>query len=45
MPSVYLVIAGRLPPTWSGMIPQSIEKMAASFEADGCPGQARGCPV
>jgi hypothetical protein len=45
MPSVYLVIAGRLFPAWSGMTPQSIEKMAACFEADGCPGQARGCPV
>jgi len=27
------------------MILQSIEKMAACFEADGCPGQARGRPV
>src|SRR5215207_10707370 len=44
-PSIYLVSAGRLSPTWSGMIPQSIEKMAACFEADGCPGQARGGPV
>jgi len=24
---------------------QSIEKMAACFDADGCPGQARGGPV
>jgi len=24
---------------------QSIEKMAACFEADGCPGQARGFQV
>jgi hypothetical protein len=36
----HLVIAGRLFPTWSGMILQSIEKMAACFEADGRPGQA-----
>jgi hypothetical protein len=45
MPSVYLVIAGRLSPAWSGMTLQSIEKMAACFEADGCPGQARGRQV
>jgi hypothetical protein len=46
MPSVsHLVIAGRRFPTRSGMILQSIEKMAACFEADGRPGQARGYQV